>query len=232
MCSSYLVEADGYRLMLDCGNGSLSNLQRTCDVAEVDAIIISHMHPDHFADLYGFYYALRFHPDGPRGVPVYAPEGAMAFVAQLLPHEAHATLLEFCQFQSAKAGDRMELGPFTVELFAANHPLETLASRVQRDGKVLAYSGDSAASDEMVACARDADLFVCDSTWLERERPLPPDIHMTGAEAGQTARRAGASRLLVTHVFPTNDPDEVAAEAGSAFDGGILVASDLLEVAL
>ena len=92
---------------------------------------------------------------------------------------------------------------------------------------VLAYSGDSAPTPALDDCAADADLFVCDATWLERQRPLPRGIHMTGAEAGAQAATARARRLLLTHVLPTNDPAETAAEARAAYGGEVLVANDL-----
>ena len=230
MCSSYLLDSGGYRLLLDCGNGSLSNLQRRHDVADIDAIIISHLHPDHFADLYGLYYALRFHGAGPLSVPVYAPQGASAFVAQLL--DDHDTFARTCRFSVAKAGDVLELGPLKVSLHAANHPLETLASRIEVDGRVVTYTADSAAAPALVRAAAGADLLVADSTWLERQRPLPSGVHMTGLEAGQLAAEAGAARLLVTHVYPSTDPAEVAAEAATAYDGRIDAAFDLQEIVL
>jgi ribonuclease BN (tRNA processing enzyme) len=230
MCSSYLVECEGYRLLLDCGNGSLSNLQRRHDVGDIDAVIISHLHPDHFADLYGLYYALRFHPDGPRSVPVYAPRGAWEFAAQLL--DSADTFAETCRFETATAGDVLDLGPLKVTLFASSHPVETLASRVEGGGHVIAYSGDSGPTENLQHAARDADLFLADATWLERDRPLPTAVHMTGFEAGRTAAEAAAQRLMVTHVFPSNDPNETAAEAARAYDGEIIVAHDLQEILL
>ena len=230
MCSSYLVESEGYRLMLDCGNGSLSNLQRRHDVGDIDAIIISHLHPDHFADLYGLYYALRFHRDGPRSVPVYAPRGAWEFASQLL--DSADVFAETCRFEVAKAGDVLNLGPLKVTLFSSSHPVETIASRVEGGGRVLAYSGDSAPTENLHHAARDADLFLADSTWLERERPLPSAVHMTGHEAGRTAAAAGAKRLMVTHVFPSNDPAETAAEAAAVYDGEVIAAEDLMEITL
>lgn len=226
-CSSYLVEYDGYRLVLDCGNGSLANLQRRIGIADIDAVLLSHLHVDHFADLYGLYYARRFQPGGPLPLPVYAPSGSQAFIAQLLPDDDIFPTV--CRFHVAAAGQTLQLGPLTVQLFAAYHPVETLASRVEAGGKVLAYSGDSAATPAMVDCARDADLFVCDATWLERHRPHPEGVHMTGAEAGAHAAAAGCRALLLSHIFPANDPAEVAAEAAGAYDGTILVAEDLQE---
>lgn len=226
-CSSYLVEHDGYRLLLDCGNGSLANLEQRLDVAQVDAVLLSHLHPDHFADLYGLYYALRFHPAGPRSLPVHAPAGAGDFVAQLLHSDER--FREHLQFRERAAGDEFDLGGLRVRLYAARHPIEALATRLEADGTVLCYTGDTGASAEIVEAARDADLLLCDATWLERDGPHPEGVHMTGAEAGTHASAAGVAALMVTHVYPTVDPDDVAAEAGTRFDGRLLVARDLEE---
>jgi ribonuclease BN (tRNA processing enzyme) len=231
MCSSYLVESARYRLLLDCGNGSLSNLQRRLDVADVDAVLLSHLHPDHFGDLYSLYYALRFHADGRRSVPVYAPAGADEFVGRILGDSSGA-FGEVLRFSAVAAGQVLELGPLTVELFAANHPVEALASRVSAGGRVLAYTGDSDATPELEACARGADLLLCDATWLEADGPHPAGVHLTGAGAGRTADAAGARRLVVTHLFPGTEPRAVAAEAAGAYDGDVLIATDLQELHL
>ncbi|MPZ74580.1 MAG: MBL fold metallo-hydrolase [Nitriliruptorales bacterium] len=230
MCSSYMVESANYRLLLDCGNGALSNLQRRWNVADVDAVVISHLHPDHFADLYGLYYALRFHADGPRSVPVVAPLGAWEFASQLL--DSADRFAQTCRFETAQAGDRLNLGPFTVTLFASSHPVETLGSRVQAGAAVVAYTGDSGPTAQLQHLARDADLLLADATWLERQRPLPTGVHMTGHEAGTVAAAANVRRLVTTHVFPSVDPNEVAAEAAAAFDGEVVAAHDLQEFAL
>ncbi len=227
MCSSYLVEAEGYRLVLDCGNGSLSNLQRRCDVADVDAILLSHQHPDHFADVYSLYYALRFHRCGPRSVPVYGPAGTQDRLAKLLPGDE--IFGQTCRFNEVAAGDDLELGPLRLSLFAASHPVETLAVRAAVGDAVLAYSADSGPSTEVVACAREADLFICDASWLERDGLHPAGMHMTGAQAGRHAAEAGARRLLCSHLVPGIDPSDVAAEAAGVFHGQVLLAGDLQE---
>lgn len=224
-CSSYLVEAQGYRLLLDCGNGSLANLQQRVDVAAVDAVVLSHLHPDHFADLYGLYYARRFHPDGTKPVRVCAPAGAESLIGQLVGDDG--MFGDVCRFETAAAGDTVAFGALRATFFAADHPVETLATRLETDDAVVAYSGDSGPTGTLAECARDADLFVCDATWLERAGPFPAGVHMTGLQAGRTAAEARARRLLVSHVLPTNDPVEVAAEAARSYDGETRAAQDL-----
>jgi len=226
-CASYLVEHDGYRLLVDCGNGSLSNLQRRSGLGDLDQILISHLHPDHFADLYGLYYALRFLPGGPGRVGVLGPAGSEAFITQLLAPESAATFSRHLPVTEARAGQVLALGPLQVTLFAAAHPVETLAARIEGGGAVLAYSADSGPTDSLIACARGADLFLADCSWREADGPHPKGVHMTGAQAGRSAQAAGAARLVCTHVYPANDPEEVATEARAVFDGDVAVAHDL-----
>ncbi|WP_165491795.1 MBL fold metallo-hydrolase [Egibacter rhizosphaerae] len=223
VCSGYLVESEGFRLLLDAGNGSLSNLP--CDVAELDAVIVSHLHADHCVDLFGLNYALRFHPAGPRSVPVYAPAGAHAHLEQLLP-SGDSGLGDHLGFASATAGDTLELGPMRVRLHAMNHPIETIASRIEVADRVVAFSGDTAATDALVDCGREADLLICEASWATADGPFPPGIHLTGTEAGQHADEAAAARLLITHVFPSYRPEEIAAEAARAYSGEVRVAND------
>lgn len=231
-CSSYLVESDGTSLLLDAGNGSLPNLMQRCDVADLDAVVVSHLHPDHCADLYGLYYALRFHPTGQRAVDVHAPAGAGPHLAQILGDPSSPTFGEVLRFRDATAGDVLEVGPMTVRLFAAEHPLPTIASRVEVGGRVVAFTGDSAVTTRLVELAQGADVLLADATWQESARPLPDGIHMTGREAGRVAADAGVATLVLTHILPTNDPEVTAAEAAEVFDGEIVLATDLLELTL
>ncbi len=231
-CSSYLISAGDHHLLLDCGNGSVANLMDAVDPADIDAIIISHLHPDHFVDLYGLHYALRFHQDGAKKVDVHAPAGARELLPSLLLGDAGESFLRHLPLHVVSAGDLLEIGPFEVELFAANHPIETVASRVSVDGRIVAFSGDSGRTDELIACADSADLFICDSTWVSRDAPFPEGVHMTGTEAGQHASAAGAQQLMVTHVFPQREPEQAAADAEMVYDGYVLVAADREEYEL
>ncbi len=231
-CSSYLVTAGEQRLLLDVGNGSLCNLMQRCDVADLDALVISHLHPDHFADIYGLYYALRFHPDGPGHMDVHAPPGARELIVKVLGDTSAPTFDTVYSFHEQKPGAVIEHGPMSVRLFAAAHPIPALATRIELGGRVIAFTGDSAPSPDLVQCAKDADLLLADATWLESARPLPEGIHMTGRQAGELAAKAGVERLVLTHILPTNDPAKTRAEAAEVFDGEILCAEDLMELEL
>lgn len=232
VCSSYLLSHDGFNLLLDMGPGALHNLCKTIDLADLDAILISHMHPDHFLDLYGLQYALRFHPAGPGPIPVYGPSDLFPMIAAILPEESVEKMGNLLHFRQGRPGDVLELGPLTVELFQMNHPMECLGSRTIAGDRVIAFTGDTAPSPQVTHLARNADLLLCDATWLETQRPIPSNIHCTGLEAGQAAAAAQARRLVITHVSPYNDPAAVAAEAATAYDGDIVVATDLMEIDL
>lgn len=225
-CSAYLLEHDGHLLQLDCGNGSMGNLLRHAAVADLGALVVTHRHPDHWADLVGMAVSLRY---GARAgvLDVHAPTDAITTFGTLLGEGVDGAL----RLHPIAAGDRIVVGPFRIDCFQARHQVPTLALRVEADGAVVAYSGDSDTTPVLDDVARDADLFVADCTWTDA--PDRPDgVHMSGLAAGRHAASAGARRLLVTHVWPETDPEAVAAEARTTFDGEVLVAVDGMVVEL
>jgi ribonuclease BN (tRNA processing enzyme) len=129
-------------------------------------------------------------------------------------------------------GDELEAGPFRVRTARMAHPVSTLGLRVEADGAALAYTADTGPTDAIIDLARDADLLVSEASWQDDGAEYPPDLHLNGREAGEFAHRANAKRLLLTHIKPTLDRDRSRAEAASAFDGEIGVATEgmVLEV--
>lgn len=222
--SSYLVEADGFSLLLDMGNGAVGSLQRFHDVLDIDAICFSHLHPDHCLDLTVYWIARTYCPDGPAPrIPVYGPTGTaehMIKAYQLEPNPAMSQTFDFLPLEPGPA----RIGPFTVTTALVNHPVEAYGMRVEHGGKVLTYSGDTGVCEALVDLARDCDLFLCEAAFAQRD-DLPPDMHLTGREAGEHAARAGAGTLVLTHLLPWNDPAQTLAEAkASGFPGPIELA--------
>ncbi|MDL4775664.1 MULTISPECIES: MBL fold metallo-hydrolase [Thermomonosporaceae] len=217
--SSYLVEADGFSLLLDMGNGAVGSLQRFHDVLDIDAICFSHLHPDHCLDLTVYWIARTYCPDGPAPrIPVYGPSGTaehMIKAYQLEPNPAMASTFEFRTLEPGP----IRIGPFTVSTALVNHPVEAYGLRVEHGGKVLTYSGDTGVCEALVELARDCDLFLCEAGFEQRD-DLPPDMHLTGREAGEHAARAGAGTLVLTHLLPWNDPAQTLAEAKASGFGG------------
>ncbi|WP_102509112.1 MBL fold metallo-hydrolase [Sanguibacter massiliensis] len=235
--SSYLLEADDadgrtWRVLLDCGSGAFGPLQALVDPTTIDAVGVTHMHPDHFADLCGLYVYLRYHPtDGTtarqceRPLEVRGPEGAGAKVAAtfgMAPEEDFD-----CMSFSGWDGDPWQVGPMRVEAFRVEHPVEAYALRVtgpsdedpSREVSVV-YSGDTDECDGIVEAARDADLLLVEAAFLEG-RDEPRGIHLTGVRAGRVATRAGARRVVLTHLQPWTDPVRAVAEATTTYAGPI-----------
>ncbi|HMA47815.1 MAG TPA: MBL fold metallo-hydrolase [Frankiaceae bacterium] len=222
-CSSYLVEQDGFRLVVDVGNGSLGELQAHCGLLDVDAVLLSHLHADHFLDMVAYAYARRYHPAGmPPALPVYGPEGTRERLCAAFGRDRDDALAGVYDFRTVRPG-RVEIGPFTVELARVVHPVEAYAARMSSNGHSLTYSGDTGACDRLVRLARDTDLFLCEASWLDQPGN-PPGVHLSGREAGEHAARSGARTLLLTHLVPWGDPARSREEAAGAYDGTIEVA--------
>jgi ribonuclease BN (tRNA processing enzyme) len=224
--SCYLVEADGFRMAVDLGNGSLGALQRHIALNELDAVLVSHLHPDHCMDLLPLYVALTYDPTHGqyRRLPVHAPDGAAAHLARAYGRAEEPGLAGCFDFRVWSAGSH-RIGPFMVTVAPAAHPVETWAMRVEHDGRVLAYSADTGPCEELVGVAEAADLALFESSFEEgRDDAAPPDLHLTGRQAAEYASRAGVRRLVLTHLPPWNDPDASLDAAATAFDGPLELA--------
>jgi len=222
--SCYLVEAphEGrtFRLVLDLGSGAFGSLQRYLTPRDVDAVLLSHLHADHCFDMSGFYVVAKYHPDGafPQ-IPVYAPPGANTFLTSAYGREDADGMAGPFRFTDWVDGASFQLGPFTITGRRVVHPVPAFGMRIECGGAVIAYSGDTATTSALDDLARDADLFLCEASFVE-SAPNPPGIHLTGAEAGHHAQAAGVKRLLVTHVPVWTDRSEVEADVkASAWNG-------------
>ena len=226
-CSGYLVEHDGYRLVLDFGAGALGNLQRHCDLRDIDAMYITHLHADHCIDLVAYFYARRYHPEGaaPK-LTVHGPSTVRQAIEAAYVTDVSEMLDTVYDFQPVTAEGTRQIGPFEVRFIRVNHPVETYAMRVSAGGKTVAYSADTGECDALVDLARDVDLFLCEASYLEGDAN-PPDVHLTGRMAGRYAAVAAAKRLVLTHLVPWGDQARTLAEAEGAYDGEILVARPL-----
>ncbi len=223
--SCYLVEADGFRALLDLGSGALGSLQRHCAVGDVDAVLLSHLHPDHCMDVLALYVARTYDTSGGYPViPVHGPTGTGAHLAAAYGRAEHPGLSGCFEFREWSAG-RHEIGPLTVTVAQMAHPVQTWAMRVEHGGRALVYSGDTGPSPALVEIARGADLALVESSFQAgRDDKAPADLHLTGGQAGEHAAKAGARRLLLTHLPPWNDPAVSLDAARATFDGPVELA--------
>jgi ribonuclease BN (tRNA processing enzyme) len=229
--SCYLLEADGFRLVIDLGNGSLGALQKYAALSGIDAVCLSHLHIDHCVDLYSYSIARAFHPDGQLpAIPVYGPAGTAERIGLLHGSDGGDELMKRFAFETLEPG-KLTVGPFDVELAHMNHPVETFAFRFTHGGRALVYTGDTGETEAVPALASGADVFLSEAAFLDRPG-LPPDLHLTGRQAASYASRAGVGRLVLTHLQPWTNPDDTRAEAAAAFAGDldIAVAGQVVEL--
>jgi ribonuclease BN (tRNA processing enzyme) len=221
-CSAYLVEEDGFRLLIDFGSGSLSALQRYAGLRAVDAILLTHLHCDHMLDACTYVVVRRYDPSGPLpALPVYAPAGAPDRIAAAYSQE-EGPVDDVYTFYGLQPGT-FPIGPFSVTVDRVNHPVETYGVRLESKGRVLTYSSDTAPCEALVRLAMGADLFLCEASYIDGV-DNPPDLHLTGREAAEVATKAGVGQLLLTHLVAAWGSEADTWDAASAaFSGPIEV---------
>jgi ribonuclease BN (tRNA processing enzyme) len=226
--SSYLLEADhhgkNFSLVLDLGSGAFGPLQSYLSAHEVDAVAFTHLHADHCLDMTAMYVALKYGPGGPAPViPVHGPSTTAERMAAAYDLPAEPGMTAEFAFATWQGETATPIGPFSVRATRVEHPVEAYALRVEHDGRSLVYSGDTGPSAALVQLAAGADLLLCEASFREGG-DNPPDLHLTGRQAGEHARDAGVQRLVLTHIPPWIDQDDVLAEAKGVFDGPVELA--------
>ena len=238
-CSGYLVEEDGFGLLLDCGNGVFSKLRHYRDYVDVDAVLISHLHADHFLDLVPFSYALSYAPrqqpvavggwpgtSRPARPQLNATRGARDMFRHLVEYWGDKELVERAFVLSEyDAPDSLSLGPFNVRFCEVPHFTRTFAVELSVNGGRFTFSADCSPNEQLVQFARDTDLLLIEAT-LPRPERTGMRGHLTPAEAGEHGRRAGARRVVLTHFSDELDPDWFRAEASAGYGGPVELAHE------
>jgi ribonuclease BN (tRNA processing enzyme) len=223
--SGYLVQHDGFNLYMDAGTGTLANLQKHIAISDIDAIAISHEHPDHFVDLYPCFYAWHYGELGEPGLPVFVPTDFSQRLADLVSIDSQVAMRTAFAFTEVAPGEGFEVGPFRVGTEPMAHlGLPALGFRIEADGQVLAYTGDTGPTHHVEDLARGADVFLAEATWQDRDDLLP--FHLSSRQAAAHAHEAGVGRLILTHIWPTLDREVSRAQAAEAFEGPIDVAAE------
>jgi ribonuclease BN (tRNA processing enzyme) len=215
-CSGYLVRADGVTLVVDLGSGTLANLQRHVALTDVDAVVLSHEHPDHWLDLPLLRNALRYVLEV-GDLPVYGTAGTLR-QARAVISELEPTLA----WQTIDAGSALDLGGLGLRFSATDHPVETLAVRVDAGGRSLLYSADTGSGWRPGAVGDGVDTFLCEASLRPEDEGRVQ--HLSARQAGELAGTIGTGGLVLTHVPPTVDPAAQRALAEPAFAGPVGVA--------
>jgi ribonuclease BN (tRNA processing enzyme) len=228
--SCYLVQAEyegrTWNLVLDLGNGALGALQRHIDLMAIDAVVLSHLHPDHCLDLCGLYVAQKYRPTpvARARIPVHGPRRTgerLARAYDLTPPDGMDSEFDFREIADRRV---VRIGPFTITPHRVNHPVEAYGFRVEAEGKVLAYTGDTDTCDALTPLCHNATLVLTDSAFIDG-RDGAQGIHLSGSRAAQAAVDAGGvQRLMLTHIPPWNDPVVCRAQAGAVWPGEVELA--------
>jgi ribonuclease BN (tRNA processing enzyme) len=225
-CSSYLVEADGYRLLVDLGNGALGGLQRHCGLYDLDAIVLSHLHADHCIDMCAYFVARYYRHEGGRcgPIPVYGPAGTeQRLTAAYGDTPSEKSMSEVFDFRTLTAGAHFETGPFSIRTDRMVHPVEAYGFRIEQGGSVLTYSGDTGPCAALDTLAEEAELFLCEASFTHGKEDIP-HLHLNGLQAGECAKSANARRLVLTHISPWTDAQTNLRDAESVYDGPVELA--------
>lgn len=224
-CAGYLLRTDLGTVLVDCGAGSWRNLLGHVDYSELDAVVLSHRHPDHVSDVFQVFHARRYGAAEPLpSIPLWAPAETLDRLTTFAKELDEAFVLN-----AVAPGDSIEAAGVTMSFFGMAHPPETVGIRMQRDGDVIAYSSDTGPDGDIQGLAGDADVFVCEATLQDSDDTW--EGHLRASQAGRVAAEAGVGKLVLSHLPPGRDHGLSLTEAHkTSGDAEVQLASDGLKV--
>jgi ribonuclease BN (tRNA processing enzyme) len=228
--SGYLLAEGSTKLLVDFGNGVLTELHRHVKLEDVTGVFLSHLHADHCQDVLPFALFRRFR--GKSRLPVYGPPGTRTLLYRwfTLFHKHPDPYVEALDIVEVKPWEAYDLGALRIQASPVEHNVPSFALRAQPKGseKLFVYSSDTKASALLVEAAMSADLLLAEATYQDlppgKEPEATREHHMTAREAGEVARKAGAKRLMLTHVQYFLDAEVSRAQAREAYGGEVEIA--------
>lgn len=232
--SGYLVRTPDCAVALDLGSGALARLRETIAIEDLTAVVISHMHADHFFDLVPLRYALRYELQRENPLPVYLPPGAIGILTQVVrplkeTDNFFGGVFDLREYDPAKP---LQLGDCTVRFARTVHYVPSYAMRIDAPDGVVGYSADTAPCQAVPNLVQEADLFLCEAALGARGRENGKRGHLNAFEAGEMAAHARAGHLVLTHYSATASPIELRDAASEAYKGPITIADDGVEIML
>lgn len=225
--SGYLVEAEGAHVLMDCGSGVIGNLLQHAELSDLDAIVISHMHPDHYIDLIAMRYGIRYGAGRACPIDVYLPPGGEAQLRRV--SDAISSTQPFfagaLNLQEYQPGVAVDVGPLTVTPIEVSHGIRSFAMLAESSAGRLAYSSDTVMCEQVERAAGGVDVFLAENT-LGGGAPdhHQPRTHLSAVEAGLIAAHAEVSKLVLTHFWHTADRGRARTEAEAVFRGTTVIA--------
>jgi len=217
-CTCFLLVHNGKNIVIDMGCGALPKLLSVLPVCDIDALILSHLHSDHMGDALTLRYALEVDKKMGRRtqpLPVYLPAEPAAESSLL---SSHAMM----EAQYITDGMKIRLFDMDVAFAEMPHPVPSYAMSFEADGRKFVYSGDTRDNDRLAGFAAGADLFVMEAALLEKDK-TPAAPHVSAKDAGRIAKEAGVKRLLVTHLLPEYDPEDVMSEVRESYPSAEMI---------
>lgn len=220
--SCYLLEEDGFRILIDAGSGSAAQLQQYLSLDNLDAVIVSHFHHDHIADLGVLTYsrAVGFALGNTKTpLRIYGPEED---VEHLNPYSRKGT-----EIDTYAAGETLTIGPFSFQFQRTKHPVSCYAMKITsaKSKFAIVYTADTAFSTDIAEFAENCSLMIAETSFYEGQDAASFG-HMTSTEAGKLARIAGAEELMLSHLPHFGDHQQLLHEAEEEFSGKIFLASE------
>jgi ribonuclease BN (tRNA processing enzyme) len=221
-CSGFLLTSDSTNILIDCGSGVVSKLQKYIEIQELDAVILSHLHSDHAGDMLTLGYAVDIK------IKKQQMEGPLKVYLPGEPKDEFQRIADRQGFESIKVeeGLNLEIKDLKIAFKEMRHGYQNYAISVQKGNRRFVYSGDTMPNEELIDFAKDADLFLCEAGLLERDEKSIRAMHLTAKEAGEIAQKACAKRLLLTHFLPDIKVENYMKEAASIYNGIMEIAGE------
>ena len=225
----YYIEAEGARILIDCGSGTLLQLERARkSYRDIDAVFITHRHPDHFADLMPLIHALLATPKFRRmkDLFIFGPREFMAYyekaIAPVLGRPGGFFI------RTIESRDKFDFGPFHIFTAKTVHSSDSIAYRFEHRGKSIVFTGDADYDQGIIALAQNAGLLIADCSFPDS---MKAKGHLSAKECGLVAQKAEVKKLLLSHLYPADTPDkDRIEESKESYDGDIVLAEDLMEM--
>ena len=216
--SGYVVADGATRIVVDLGFGTMPRLPAP---ANVHAVVITHRHPDHCADVLALYHLWAYGDVPMSGVPLIAPRSTIDSLAAFLDAGSGSRLWEVFTPDPVGHGEQRTVGTMSLSFAGVDHSGEALGVRIEAGDRSLFYTGDTGPAGEWWKTVETTDVVLSEATWQGDRDGADLAQHLTAAEAGRIATEIGASRLVLTHLRPGLDPVRSVSEAQTTFPGPV-----------